>query len=64
MPTALTEPGYRDNMGKCNNKDDAGGTPTRFYFPIFRNQIPGFLIFRNQILMAEIKANMNAILRA
>jgi len=52
MLTALTEPGYRDGMDQCNN-DDAGGTGTRFYFLISRNQIPSFLIFRNQILMAE-----------
>lgn len=74
MLTALAEPGHGDDTGKCNNKDDVGGTATRFYFLIcrnqilcfllFRNQIPGFLIFRNQILTAEIETNMNAILRA
>lgn len=52
MLTALSEPGYRDDMDKCN-KDDSGGTGTRLYLLIFRNQIPSFLIFRNQILMAD-----------
>ena len=63
MLTALTEPGYRDDMDKCN-KDDSGGMGTRFYFLVFRNQIPSFFIFKNQILTAGKNPNMNAILRA
>lgn len=36
MLAALTEPGYGDDMDK-RNKDDSGGTGTRFYFLLIRN---------------------------
>lgn len=58
MLTAVPEPG--DDMDRCN-KGDLGGTGSRFYFLMFRNQIPGFLIFRIHLLMAEKgKRDMNA----
>lgn len=47
---AVTEPGHTDDVAK-HNEDESGGNGTRFCFLIFRNEIPDFVIFGNQILM-------------
>lgn len=51
---AVTEPGHTDDVAK-RNEDESGGNGTRFCFLIFRNEIPDFMIFRNQILMTGKK---------
>jgi len=54
MLAALTGPGHSNDVGR-HHEDESGRKGIRFCFLTFRNQIPNFLIFSNQILMAGRK---------
>lgn len=54
MLAVLMGLGHSDDVGR-HHEDESGGKEIRFCFLPFRNQIPNFLIFSSQILMAGKK---------